>query len=186
MPRSSRLAIWCIALLLSLSLYYKGRANTVKGGSAALSRKGGGVTVRLAGDFPHPGLYRFPEGTLVQTAMKMTLPTAPLAAALGLPRAVALVSGDIVTLKLRASQPAEFSLEKMKAKERMLLGIALDPDLMGVEEWQVLHGIGPALSRRIYADRQKYGAFGSLDGLLRVPGIGEGKIAAIRRYFNAR
>jgi competence protein ComEA len=183
MPRSSRLAIWCIALLLSLSLYFKGRVATVKGSSAALLRAKTGVMVRLAGDFPHPGLYTFPKGVSVQTAIKMTLPAAPIAAALGAPAAVPLSSGDIVTLKLNASQPAVFSLVKMGAKERMLLGIALDPDLMGAEEWRALPGIGPALSQRIYADRHKYGAFGSLDGLLRVPGIGNGKIDAIRRYF---
>jgi competence protein ComEA len=184
MPRSSRLAIWCIALLLSLSLYVKGRVPAGKGEGAALLRAGSGsVKVRLAGDFPRPGLYLFPDGVSAYTAIKMTLPEAPPAAAPGAPSGRTLASGDVLTLKLRGAKSADFSVGRMGVKERMLLGIALDPDLLGPEEWACLPGIGPALSARIAADRQENGAFGSLEGLMRVPGIGPGKLTAIRRYF---
>ncbi|HBG06834.1 MAG: competence protein ComEA [Geobacteraceae bacterium GWC2_58_44] len=188
MPRSSRLAIWCIALLLSLSLYFKGRVPTGKGEDAALLRAGAGshpgaVTVRLAGDFPRPGLYRFPDGVSAVTAIKMTLPDAPLAEASGAQAARPLLSGDVVTLKLADRETPRFSVERMGVKERMLLKIPLDPDLLGPDDWSCLPGIGPVLSERIASDRHNNGAFGSLDGLLRVPGIGPGKLAAIRRYF---
>jgi competence protein ComEA len=183
MPRSSRLTLWCLALLLSCSLYYKGRAPTVTGEGAAFLRSGTGITVRLAGDFPHPGVYRFPNGVSISTVTKMTLPGVPLPQACGASESALLANGDIVTLKLKDGQPAVFSVLSMGAKERMLLGIPLDPDLMRPGEWSALPGIGPVVSARIDADRQKYGAFGSLDGLLRVPGIGPGKLAAIRRYF---
>ena len=184
MPRGSRLTIWCIALLLSLSLYFKGRVPTEKGEGAALFRAPAGkVTVRLAGDFPRPGLYLFPDGVSPLTAIKMTLPDVPLPRAAGSQSRGRLVSGDILTLKLAGSQYAGFSLESMGVKERMLLGIPLDPDLMEPADWSCLPGIGPVLSGRIAADRHKNGAFGSLDGLLRVRGIGPGKLAAIRKYF---
>jgi competence protein ComEA len=183
-PRSSRLAIWCIALLLSLSLYLKGRAPTEKGEGAAFFHGGGGsVTVRLAGDFPHPGLYRFPAGVSAQAAIKMTLPAAPVAEDSALHSGGRLVSGDIVTLRSRDREPPVFSMGRMEAKERMLLKIPLDPDLLDQQEWASIPGIGPVLSARIAADRHINGAFGSLDGLLRVPGIGPGKLSAIRRYF---
>jgi len=184
MPRGSRLAIWCIALLLSLSLYFKGRAATETGGGAALFRGDRGlVTVRLKGDFPRPGLYRFPDGVSVLTAIKMTLPDAPPPGpwqAQGKPR---LRSGDVVTLQFTGRRSPHISLQIMGVKERMLLKIPLDPDLLSAEEWGLLPGIGPVLSARIVSDRHKNGAFGSLEALLRVPGIGPGKLAAIRGYF---
>jgi competence protein ComEA len=184
MPRGSRLAIWCLALLLSLSLYLKGRVATVKGVDAALFRAvPGTITVRLAGDFPHPGLYRFPDALLATTAIKMTLPDAPLAVALPGRSDRRLAAGDVVTLRLGPGKTAVFSLSRMPVKERMLLRIPLDPDLLGPEEWDCLPGIGPVLSARITADRQKYGAFGALQGVLRVPGVGAGKINLISKYF---
>jgi competence protein ComEA len=184
MPRSSRLALWCLALLLSLSLYFKGRVPTGKGEGAAFSRAAAGmVAVRLAGDFPRPGLYLFPDGVSARTAIRMTLPGASLSSASGGEQGGRLASGDIVTLKLHAAKNCAFSIGRMGAKERMLLGIPLDPDLLEPEEWSSLPGIGPVLSGRIASDRQKNGAFGSLDALLRVPGVGPGKLAAIRRYF---
>ena len=184
MPRSSRLALWCLALLLCASLYFKGRVPTGKGEGAAFFRaRPGTITVRLAGDFPRPGLYELPEGASAVSAIKMTLPGTPLPAGIAASAGARLDSGEVVTLRLRGREVADLSKERMGAKERMLLGIPLDPDLLGTGEWACLPGIGPVLSGRIVADRQKNGAFGALEGVLRVPGIGPGKLAAIRRYF---
>ena len=184
MPVSSRLAIWCIALLLSISLYLKGRVPAGNGEDAALFRAGAEtVTVRLAGDFPRPGVYLLPRGSSPLTAIKMTLPgSAP-----GIPRdgdaAALLASGDIVTLGLVDPKNPVISITEMGARERMLLRIPLHPDRMAPHEWALLPGIGPVLAQRIVADRHENGAFGSVEGLLRVRGIGPGKLSAIRRYF---
>ena len=183
MPRGSRLALCCLALLLSLSLYFKGRAPAVNGGDAALFRPAAGLIVRLAGDFPRPGLYRFPNGVSLQSAINLTLPDAPSMGALGGWPTGNLSSGDSVTLTRHGREPADVSVVRMRVKERMLLGVPLDPDLLRDEEWASLPGIGPVLAGRIVADRHKYGAFRSLEGLLRVPGIGQGKIDALRKYF---
>ncbi|QXE91104.1 ComEA family DNA-binding protein [Geomonas subterranea] len=184
-PRSQRLAFWCLALLLTLSLYMKGRSPSVKGGGrTAFSRyTGQGITVRLAGKVPYPGVYRLPAGTVAGAAIKMTLAGGDGAASVRGPVTRPLASGDVVALAEDGAGNTLISLTKMGAKERMLLKIPLDPDLLQEEEWILLPGIGPALSRRIMADRQENGAFGSVEGLLRIPGIGEGKLAAIRRFF---
>ena len=183
MPPGSRLALWCLALLLSLSLYVKGRVPTGKGEGAAFRVGGGGVVVRLAGDFPRPGLYLFPVGSSVSTVIMMTQPKARIGGPVPVNTGRVLVPGEILTLTNRPHGAPLFSVCRMRAKERMLLGIPLDPDLLDADEWSALPGIGPRLAVRIAADRQKYGVFGSLDGLLRVPGIGPGRLAAIRRYF---
>jgi len=48
----------------------------------------------------------------------------------------------------------------------------VDLDVASSREIETLRHIGPALARRIVADRDSFGPFGSKDGLLRVKGIG--------------
>ncbi|HEX9024650.1 MAG TPA: helix-hairpin-helix domain-containing protein [Geobacteraceae bacterium] len=71
----------------------------------------------------------------------------------------------------------------MKAKERMVLGIPLDPDLMDLADWDSLPGIGPVLAKSIVDDRHNNGAFGSVEALRRVPGIGEKRLKELKKYF---
>ena len=56
----------------------------------------------------------------------------------------------------------------------------LDLNAAGVQELAALPGIGEALAERIVAYREEKGAFASPEELDEVPGIGEGKIAAIQ------
>lgn len=48
----------------------------------------------------------------------------------------------------------------------------IDLDTASVEEIVALRHVGPALARRIVANRDTFGPFGSLEGLRRVKGIG--------------
>ncbi|WP_328745618.1 ComEA family DNA-binding protein [Geomonas anaerohicana] len=139
--------------------------------------------MRIAGKVARPGVYRLPVGATAGTAIKMTVHDAAAPASVRGPVTRVLASGDVVTVAQGGSGKSSIYLSKMGAKERMVLNIPLHPDLLQEEEWDLLPGIGPALSRRIMADRQENGAFGSVEGLLRVPGIGEGTLAAIRKYF---
>jgi competence protein ComEA len=63
--------------------------------------------------------------------------------------------------------------------------ISQQPSLIDVDRAPVaavdsLPGIGPAIAARIVANRDSFGAFGSLDGLQRVRGIGPALAKAIR------
>jgi competence protein ComEA len=49
-----------------------------------------------------------------------------------------------------------------------------------MEQLEALDGIGPALAARIIAFRTEHGGFQSVDQLLDVPGIGDGRLAALR------
>ena len=49
-----------------------------------------------------------------------------------------------------------------------------------VTELEELPGVGPVLAERIVAHRDANGPFGSLEDLLDVPGIGEGRLATLR------
>lgn len=59
-------------------------------------------------------------------------------------------------------------------------GETIDLDRAGAGEIARLPRIGPGLARRIVADRSARGPFGSLEGLSRVPGVGDGLIAEVR------
>lgn len=65
----------------------------------------------------------------------------------------------------------------------VLLPGRLDPDRADTAEWERLPGIGPALARRIVADREAHGPFGEPDALLRVPGIGPRTLQRIRPFL---
>jgi len=50
----------------------------------------------------------------------------------------------------------------------------VDLDVASQAEIETLPWVGPALARRIFGNREACGAFGSLEGLQRVPGVGSG------------
>lgn len=57
----------------------------------------------------------------------------------------------------------------------------IDLDVAAEAQIETLRGIGPALAARIVANRDSFGAFGSMEGLERVRGVGPalaGKLAA--------
>lgn len=74
------------------------------------------------------------------------------------------------------------------ARARRTTAPALRPGGIDVErapasDWERLPGIGPALAARIVADRAERGPFRTLDGLLRVRGIGPRTLDRIRPYL---
>lgn len=61
---------------------------------------------------------------------------------------------------------------KPRPPEPVILPAIIDMDVATADEIETLRGIGPSLARRIVADRDTLGPFGSLDGLQRVKGVG--------------
>jgi competence protein ComEA len=61
----------------------------------------------------------------------------------------------------------------------------VDVNTADASELERLPGVGPALARRIVEDRESYGAFGSLEELTRVRGIGSKTIEGAREYLTA-
>ena len=55
----------------------------------------------------------------------------------------------------------------------------LDLDVASVKEIEGLRHIGPTLAKRIVADRDSFGPFGSMDGLQRVKGIGPSMVGKL-------
>jgi len=55
----------------------------------------------------------------------------------------------------------------------------VDLDVAGEREIEGLRHIGPGLAKRIIADRDSFGPFGSMEGLRRVKGIGPSMVAKL-------
>ena len=61
--------------------------------------------------------------------------------------------------------------------------IYLDLNRADMHDLTQLPGIGTKLAQRILDHRDAHGAFATIDGLMTVDGIGEGKMDAIRPYI---
>ena len=60
----------------------------------------------------------------------------------------------------------------------------IDVDRAAVGELSRLPGVGPALAKRIFADRESHGAFGSIQGLKRVRGFGPVLLELLRPHLS--
>jgi competence protein ComEA len=69
-------------------------------------------------------------------------------------------------------------------RRRQPLGVdeRIDPNRASDVELDRLPGVGPSLARAIVDSRERDGPFRSRDELLRVPGLGEKKLAQLARY----
>ena len=182
--RRQRLVLLLISALICTALLFPGRDADHHGMPAAfLHYTSGANIIRLKGCMPSPGIYRIPKHFTLATVINMTAPS--LAGNMPDIRLLErdLESGDIIEAVAKDQQHIEIMIYKMKARERMLLGIPLDPDEMDLADWESLPGIGPKLAKAIVDNRQKYGDLGSFNSLQRVPGVGGEKLKVLKRYF---
>jgi len=182
--RKTRLVFLLLTAIICTALLFPGREADQHGMPAAFLHYSSGATiVRLKGCVPNPGIYRFPIHVTLATVINMTAPS--LAGKLPDKRLMKrdLESGEIIEAVAKDQQHIEILIYKMKARERILLGIPLDPDEMELADWESLPGIGPKLAKTIMENRQKYGDLGSFNSLQRVPGLGGGKLKSLKRYF---
>ena len=130
----------------------------------------GMLTVHVSGAVVAPGLIEIPEGARVADAV---------AAAGG-----AVPGAELSALNLAA--PVSDGQQLMVPEESggTTGGAATDGrvriNTAGVTDLERLPGVGPVLAERILQHRDSYGPFGVVEDLLDVPGIGEGKLAAMR------
>ena len=72
-----------------------------------------------------------------------------------------------------------------KAELLLLEEEPVDINAADVEELATLPGIGEKLARRIVDYRAEHGPFSTVDELVNVSGIGEGKLEALRGHVRA-
>lgn len=170
-----------VAALMLLT--FVSRETRVTGDPASFLRPGATV-VQLGQGFTSEGVVcQFSDGPGWRGVIELT--DLPLSAACrqsvaGLSRPE---SGTRIDLVVQDGVVARFSFSWMPAAQRVALGIPLHPDRMQGADWEALPGIGPKLAERIERDRQKNGDFGSLQGLLRVQGVGQKRVNEWMPYF---
>lgn len=140
-------------------------------------------TIAVAGVGVNAGLYQFADGDLLSGVISLT----DDAQAHAPPDNLLVISRENngESIKIKALENGKKSVVRswMSASDRILLGIPLHPDRMTLQDWDSLPGVGPKLAQAIIADRQKNGDFVEFETLDRVKGIGPGKLAAWKAYF---
>jgi len=141
------------------------------------------VAVHAAGAFARPGLYELPAGSRV----------AHLVEAAGGPTADAML--DALNLAARLNDGERIYLPKVGEAPPPAVGAAsgaassggaagdglVDLNTATLEQLDALPGVGPATAEAILEYRREKGKFRSVEELLEVRGIGEAKLAALRK-----
>jgi len=127
------------------------------------------LTIHVAGAVGDPGLVTVPAGSRVADAIVAAGGALPGADLGSVNLAAPLADGQ----HLRIPAPDE-GIETPSGGGLVRINVA------GVEELQQLPGVGPVLAERILGYREQHGPFATVEDLLDVPGIGEGKLASLR------
>jgi len=131
------------------------------------------LLVHVAGEVRRPGVYRIAGDGRVIQALRLAGGPTPRADLSALNLAAPLQDGQRVLVPARV--PAGGAAAGAPARAGPVsLSAATAAQL------EALDGVGPALAARIVAWRDAHGGFSSVDQLLDVPGIGDGRLAALR------
>jgi len=131
--------------------------------------------VHVAGEVRRPGVYPITPGTRVIAAIRSAGGPTRRADMSALNLAATLVDGQQVRVPRRIAPGAAGGGGAGEAASGPIsLSSATADDL------DALDGIGPTLAARIVEWRDAHGGFASVDQLLEVPGIGPGRLEALR------
>lgn len=183
--RRQRLVLWIGALVLMLSLAVpKGHKSPPDGAEpVALRHDRSSVIVRVAGDVPHPGVYRLASGSTTRDLLAYADPKRATTGNEGSASVIPLTDGAVVTVTAGAGGEHRLIQGIMPVNERVTLGVPLNPEVMAATDWEALPGIGPALAQRIMAHGREQGGIHRIDDLAVIPGIGQRTLAKLRPLF---
>lgn len=143
----------------------------------------GELVARIEGDVCAAGIYKLYDGGFLMTASNLTvlnpLPT-------NIQQMIfqrKLPPNCVINIRNTKNGNVDITVKPMNFKDRLLLGIRLDPNRLIASEWEILPGIGPSLAQEIIKNRQINGAYGSVQSLTRVPGMSKHKVSTIMNYF---
>jgi competence protein ComEA len=149
---------------------------------------GGALVVDVAGAVRVPGVYRFKPGARVDDAIARAGGARPRADLSALNRAAKLEDGRLVLVPLRAAATAATGASAASGAGAPAATAAvpapaapIDLNTATAEQLDQLDGVGPATAQHILQYRQEHGGFGSVDELDQVTGIGEKRLASLRK-----
>jgi competence protein ComEA len=133
--------------------------------------------VHVAGSVRRPGLYRLAAGSRLAAAIDRAGGPVHGADLSAVNLAMRAQDGQQVLVPRRGAAPVTAS---GTGEPGATGGARLSLATATVEQLDQLDGIGPGMAGRILDYRKEHGAFGSVDELGQVPGIGEKRLAALR------
>jgi len=131
------------------------------------------VTVHVIGAVRTPGVYELPLGSRVNDAVERAGGLSIMADLSGTNLARKLVDGEQVNIPKR--------LVGVRENQPIATPAIIDLNLASAEQLAGLPGISLDLAKAIVAHRRRIGQFADVNQLLEVKGIGERKLAAIKR-----
>lgn len=135
--------------------------------------------VHVAGEVRRPGVYPVDPGARVIEAIRRAGGPTRRADMSALNLAATIVDGQQVRVPRRA--PAGAAAPATAAGDATAAG-PISLSSATAEDLDTLDGIGPTLAGRIVEWRDARGGVASIDQLLEVPGIGPGRLEAIRPH----
>ncbi len=141
------------------------------------------LSVEVSGAVKHPGLVQLKVGQRVGDALGAAGGATPSARLEGLDLSQPVRAG------MKVEVPSVMTAASNQRPQAQRVGKPL-PERASIsinqateQEFERLPGIGPALATRIIEYRKRSGPFRSVQDLRRVKGIGEKKLAAMRRFI---
>lgn len=137
------------------------------------------ITVHVSGAVAAPGLVTLEPGARIAHAIAAAGGALPGANLTSLNLASGVHDGDQVVVPMVG--------DSASGSTPGTVGDGLvDLNRASAGELEALPGVGPVLAGRIFDYREDHGPFAAVEDLLDVPGIGEGKLAALREAIVVR
>ena len=167
-----------VALLIAVvsGVWFGGRPSQpvpaiIERGDVRPSVESARITIHVSGAVAHPGLVELDADGRVADALAAAGGALQEAELSAMNLAAPLADGTLIVVPERGSAVA---VAGPASDGRVRINNAT------LDEIATLPGIGPVLAQRIFDHREVNGPFGSVEDLLDVSGIGEGKLADIR------
>jgi competence protein ComEA len=139
------------------------------------------VTVHVAGAVRRPGVYRLKRGSRVDDAVRLAGGAVARADLSAVNLAAVAEDGRQVLVPVKApTGDGGGGTGGSSAPGSAVAPAKVNLNTATLEELDTLAGVGPATAQKILAHREQHGAFGSVEELGDVPGIGEVRLAALR------
>ena len=147
------------------------------------------LTVHVAGAVKSPGVYRLRQGARVNDGVDAAGGATTTADLDSVNLATLLNEGEQIYIPKRGEKPRTITTRPQLSRDRAVSdGVISGGDvatrlininLASATELEQLPGVGPATAKAIVAYREKYGAFNTVEDLLKVRGIGPAKLSEI-------
>ncbi len=184
MRRSGVLYI-CLALALGCAAWWTSRpqqattGQPAAGGAASVEvirPTAAGPVVHIVGEVHRPGVYRMKDGSRAAAAVSRAGGATSRADLTVVNLAARLTDGQQLVIPRRAPAGVAAIGGGSPVSGPVSLSSAT------VEQLDAIDGIGPTIAQRIIDWRTTNGGFSSIEQLLEVPGIGDGRLEALRPH----